>query len=134
MCIRDRSTGEVTEDMFLPESSSIALPILMLCLPAWGLWPVLRSKCGAPVPAFAVINMSAQFVCALVWAATMGMATSTDGRWSNGISSLSIDLHVAAIFLGGWCLGHADHLGSMAMQLISPGGAYSMTPLFGYNP
>lgn len=115
--------------MFEPTSTGIALIFTFIPLPAWGLWPTLRGKCGAPVPAFAALNMSAQLIMSVFWAFTLGMISGHDETFTSAMSELfggKFDIHCLAVMGGGFMLGHADHLGAFAMQYISPGIAYPM--------
>ena len=44
-----------------------ALLILSISLLCWGCWPTLRQKCGAPIAAFAALNIGSQFTTAWVY-------------------------------------------------------------------
>merc|ERR1712023_497642 len=99
--------------MFVPQSQGVGIVFVLLCLPAWGLWPFIRSKCGAAVPAFAPLNASAQFCMALLWGFTLGEIEGS-GNNETFLSDLSqlfqhIDLRVLCVLGGGFLLGHSDH-------------------------
>jgi len=115
--------------MFEPATTGIAIALAFIPLPSWGLWPTLRTRCGAAVPAFAALNMMAQLFMATLWGLTMGMVGSTGGTFTSALHDLffgAFDIHAVAVILGGFALGHADHLGAFAMQYIPAGVAYPM--------
>eukprot|EP00656_Telonema_subtile_P041972 TRINITY_DN4733_c0_g1_i3.p1 TRINITY_DN4733_c0_g1~~TRINITY_DN4733_c0_g1_i3.p1 ORF type:complete len:314 (-),score=63.90 TRINITY_DN4733_c0_g1_i3:161-1102(-) len=110
--------------MFVPSSYGAALPLVIVCLPAWALFPTLRTKCAATVPAFAALNISGQLGAAVLWALTLGMLGASQGRFVGHLHTLELDWHVGAVMLGGFCLGHADHMGAVSMQMIPAAVAY----------
>jgi len=117
--------------MLLTTTKGNALPVLMACIPAWGLWPTWRSRCDAPVPAFAPLNATTQFLMSLLWGFTLGMiqTSNNEAQYTDDMKQLfdgAFDIRVAAVLLGGFMLGHGDHLGALSMQYMSAGVAYPM--------
>jgi len=124
--------------MFVPESSGIALALCVLNMLCWAFWPTLREKCVVPMPAFAFLNMTSQLLTSIVFAATLGSSGvgTDDAAWQFLARALSgHDARVFAVFAGGFLLGHSDHMGSLAMQVIPAGVAYPLyagiTTVFG---
>jgi len=123
--------GTFRSTMLVTTTKGNALPVLMACIPAWGLWPTWRSRCDAPVPAFAPLNAGTQFLMSVVWGLTLGMIVmpSNETQYTSELKQLfdgEFDIRVGAVLLGGFMLGHGDHLGALSMQYISPGVAYPM--------
>jgi multidrug transporter EmrE-like cation transporter len=95
----------------------------LLC---WGSWPALRRKCEVSVGAFAPINICSQLFTSVLFAMTLGMlhTSQSDISFIEALSAQPIDLQAGAVFLGGFLLGHGDHLGALAMEHIDVGIAY----------
>jgi len=112
-------------------SSGLATVLSLWCIVAWGLWPVLRSKCGASVPAFALLNICTQAVCATVWALTLGtlVQPSHGPEFTEDLHRMfreGVGIRDGAVFLGGFCLGHGDHLSALAMEHLPGGVVYPL--------
>ena len=112
--------------MFALGSSEAGLALTLWCLVGWGLWPFLRTQCGASVPAFALLNITSQMAAAAVWGLTLGTLVEPDGGPSfpmelERLFRSGLDLRDGAVFLGGFCIGHGDHISALAMQHL-PGG------------
>ena len=120
--------------VFRAPSKGVALAMSALGMLCWGNWPTLRRKSQVSVVAFAPINMLSQFFISIVYALMLGTPSfAFKGTSNNGIEPfpsalhhalLSPTLQVGAVFLGGFLLGHGDHLCAIAMDSISPGIAY----------
>lgn len=103
---------------------TLVLGISLFC---WGVWPSLRQLCGAPIAAFATLNICAQFTTACLYYVLVG-------RLSLGTNTLAMDLlhhggpgmREVAVFAGGFLLGHADQLSALAMGHISASIAYPL--------
>jgi multidrug transporter EmrE-like cation transporter len=112
-------------------SSGLATVLSLWCIVAWGLWPVLRSKCGASVPAFALLNICTQAICAIVWALTLGtlIQPSHGPQFTEDLDRMfrdGVSIRDGAVFLGGFCLGHGDHLSALAMEHLPGGVVYPL--------
>ena len=94
--------------MFHTHEAAVSLAILLVPLCAFGSWPSLRQRCDAPVAAFALLNVSAQFFTVAIFGLTVG--SSLVGSHESALSALGAALsgfnaRTAAIMLGGFLLG-----------------------------
>lgn len=116
--------------MLIPATSSEAIGCALLTL-VWGLWPWARNRCGAPMPVFSLVYTTSQLIIALFFLLTLGSLPFGDTTitasyaWDHAHELWS--LRVLAIFAGGYCVGHADNIGSYVMELIPPGIAMQLT-------
>ena len=94
--------------------------VLLLPLFFWGLWPILRVLCGAPMAAFATLNMLSQFLTACTYLLLLG-------SFSDAIDVLkSPNLREWAVFAGGFALGHADQLSALSMSYLPAAIAFPL--------
>jgi len=91
----------------------------------WGLWSRVRVLCGCPTPVFAVLNLSAQFLTAVICAFVLGMVTPSHGGTFLG-KGVTFDISALCVILGGFVNSCGDHLAATAMSRISPGIAYPL--------
>jgi len=93
------------------------LKLLLLGVPVigWGLWPLFRTNCGAPVLTFAPINILSQFCTACVYALFF------EGPYRIYDTFKKFDVRVGFAVLGGFLLGHGDHCSAMGMRFLRPG-------------
>ena len=105
----------------VPDDSehSTYLFILVVPLLCWGIWPTIRQFCGAPVAAFATLNICSQCATAFVYLAVL--RTASVAQLAQAVHHPS--LRQCAVFFGGFLLGHADQLSSIAMSYIPAGVA-----------
>mmetsp|Transcript_50833 Transcript_50833/g.115624 ORF Transcript_50833/g.115624 Transcript_50833/m.115624 type:complete len:348 (-) Transcript_50833:82-1125(-) len=100
--------------------------VAFLCVPllGWGLWPAFRSRCGAPTPGFALLNLSTQFVTMLILCSTAGAAGPHGQFWHTHL--WTADWSTVATWLGGFLVAHGDHIAAVAMRFIPPGVAFPL--------
>ena len=115
--------------MFEVSDSGLALVLVVWCVVAWGLWPLLRTKCAAAVPAFALLNMTTQAIASAFWGLTLGtlVAPSKGEAFTSALVRLfheRLNIRDGAVFLGGFCLGHGDHISALSMQHLPAGVVY----------
>eukprot|EP01052_Picozoa_sp_SAG31_P011598 SAG31_NODE_659_length_13095_cov_4.439597_8_plen_305_part_00 len=103
-----------------------ALLLLGISLLCWGCWPFLRQLCGAPVGGFCTLNIGAQFATSLFYLLVMWLLRPDATKTAALQAVQHPTLRELAVFTGGWLLGHADHLSSIAMQYIPAGIAYPL--------
>ena len=100
-----------------------ALLVLSVSLFCWGVWPTLRQKCGAPIAAFATLNICSQFCTAWVYFVALSSAHS---RQQMVTALTEPGLREGALVLGGFLLGHGDQLSALAMGYLPAGIAYPL--------
>ena len=123
-----------------PKADTKHLLILGVSLLCWGCWPTLRQLCGAPIAAFATLNICSQCATSFVYLFALGTAASKDQlhlalthpslRYAQRLATveskrvvipkLNITLccRELCVFLGGFLLGHADQLSATAMRCV----------------
>ena len=123
-----------------PKADTKHLLILGVSLLCWGCWPTLRQLCGAPIAAFATLNICSQCATSFVYLFALGTAASRDQlhlalthpslRYAQRLATveskrvvipkLNITLccRELCVFLGGFLLGHADQLSATAMRCV----------------
>ena len=60
---------------------TVGVILALWCIVGWGLWPTLRTRSNLPTPAFALLNVSTQWVCALVWGVAFGSSSVENFAW-----------------------------------------------------
>lgn len=111
----------------LRDRSQLVMPdpwllLALWCPLAWGVWPFLRTKCGAHVPLFALLNMSAQVFGATLSGLTVGEQQHRPFTCDlSNLLTIGPSIRDCAVFFGGFCLGHGDHISAVAMQHLPSG-------------
>jgi len=100
---------------YIPHASWLKLVLLAVPVISWGLWPLFRTNCGAPVLIFARINILSQFGTACVYALIFEGPLRIYDTFKN------IDLRVGFALLGGFMLGHGDQCSAIPMKYLQPG-------------
>lgn len=73
------------------------------------------------MPAYVVINVLTQLTMAIFWGLMLG---TTDFLHDVSIALSKADYHTVSAMVGGFLLGHGDHIGSIAMQRLPASHAY----------
>jgi len=94
--------------------------LLGVSLVCWGVWPSFRQLCGAPIAAFATLNICSQFLTATVYLLALGDPSAAAHALQHP------NLRTAAVLLGGFSLGHADQLSALAMGYLPAAVAYPL--------
>jgi len=100
---------------YTPSANWLKLLLLGVPVIGWGLWPLFRTNCGAPVLTFAPINILSQFCTACVYALIFEGPYRIYDTWKN------FDVRVGFAVLGGFLLGHGDHCSALGMRFLRPG-------------
>lgn len=101
--------------MLYPHASWLKLVLLAVPVICWGLWPLFRTNCGAPVLIFARINILSQFCTACLYALIFEGPLRIYDTFKN------MDLRVGFALLGGYMLGHGDQCSAIPMKYLQPG-------------
>jgi len=93
-----------------------AIALSLVNLVAWGTWPYLRMRCVLQGPSFTILYFSGQFLAALFFSLVL---SDSSNDWTTAWGKSPDDSwRVAAIVVGGGCVGNADFLCSLAMSRI----------------
>lgn len=112
--------------MFMPESSTVALPMMFLMAAVWGSWPACRKMGGAGNAEFELSYVLAQVLTAATLCSTLGMAEAEgqphfDTATFPSIMRTQLDERLSSLVLtafGGVLLCLGDFLMACAIELL----------------